>query len=160
MSPRGDKEKDRPSVRLHPPSLVIGAILLGFLGRVFWGSFLPMPRVVNEGLGVGLTLFGLVVLVSAIRLFLETGETLKPDTPSFSLIRSGPYRFSRNPIYLAMVLIGIGLGFATSNILMIATTLIAGGIIHLAVILPEEAYLSRHFSAEFDAYKKAVRRWL
>lgn len=151
---------DRPKVRIHPPSLVIAAIVLGYVGRVFWGGFLPTPSVFNEGAGVTLVLFGLVIFVSAMRLFLETGETLKPDTPSFTLIRSGPYKRSRNPIYLAMMLIGVGLGFATSNALIIAMTLLAGMIIHWAVIVPEEKYLLRHFRDEYAEYSKSVRRWI
>lgn len=153
-------DHDRPHVRIHPPSLVVVAIILGYGARVLWGGFLPFPRVVNEGIGVALTLSGFVIMVSAIRLFLETGETLKPDTPSYALIRTGPYKLSRNPIYLAMMLIGMGLGFSTSNLAMIVTTLLAGVIIHLAVILPEEAYLMRHFRDDYAEYKKAVRRWI
>jgi len=83
-----------------------------------------------------------------------------PATPASELFQKGPYKFSRNPIYLAMVVFGAGFGIATSNVWIIVTTAIVGLIFHFFVILPEERYLARRFGAEYDAYRSRVRRWI
>ena len=152
--------EDRPKVWIHPPTLVMSAIVVGYLLRLAYGGLMPVPRAVGEGVGVALTLGGLVVLVQSVRFFLEHGEALRPETPSKALLRSGPFGRSRNPIYVGMVLLGAGLGFATLNAFILGTTSAAGAILHFFVVLPEEAYLERRFGAEFLAYKKSVRRYL
>ena len=100
------------------------------------------------------------IVVSAISAFAEGGETLKPDTPSRQLFKTGPYRYSRNPIYLAMVMFGVGFGVATANAWIILTTAIAGLLLQFFVIMPEERYLTDRFGSEYTDYKKSVRRWM
>ncbi|MBI1392688.1 MAG: hypothetical protein GC152_08105 [Alphaproteobacteria bacterium] len=159
MSASVDAE-DRPKTFFHPPSLMMGAVAVGFAMRLVWGGFMPLPRAVGEGAGIVLALGGVSLLTQSIRFFLEHGETLRPDTPSTALLRAGPFARSRNPIYVAMALIGAGLGFATLNVFILATTAIAVALLHFFVILPEEAYLERRFGAEYVAYKTSVRRWI
>ena len=153
-------DEDRPSVPIHPPTVLFAALVLGYVIRLFVGGRMPLPRAFAEGVGGALILVSLGLVISAVSRFAEEGETLKPDTPSRSLLREGPYRFSRNPIYLAMMLFGTGFGVATSNIWIILTTLSFGVLLHFLVIKPEENYLSRRFGEEYDEYKRIVRRWI
>ncbi len=158
MSEPGDD--DRPDVSIHPPTIFLSALLIGFVIRVFAGGWLPIPRVLGEGAGGALMLAALVLAVSAISAFAEAGETLPPATPSRQLFTEGVYRYSRNPIYLAMVLFGVGFGLATLNLWIILTTLGAGAVFNFFVIPQEEAYLARRFGPEYDHYRTKARRWV
>ena len=152
--------EDRPRVRLHPPTLLLAAMVGGFVLRVFAKAPIPAPRVLGEGLGGAMIIAAVMIIVSAVSAFAAGDETLKPDTPSRQLFVHGPFRFSRNPIYLAMMLLGGGLAIATLNLWMVLTTALAGVLLHLFVIKPEERYLEDRFGGEYTAYKKSVRRWI
>lgn len=151
--------EDHPDVSLHPPTIFAAALIIGFIIRVFAGGWLPLPELLAEAIGGLLLLTGLGFAVAAISAFAEAGETLPPATPSRQLFTDGVYRYSRNPIYLAMVLFGVGFGVATQNLWIVLTTISAGVILNYFVIPPEEAYLSRRFGPEYDHYKTKTRRW-
>lgn len=153
-------EIDKPAVRLHPPTVLFFALVAGYLIRLFVGGRLPIPRAFAEGLGGLLIIVALGLVLSAVQIFAEQGQGLRPATPASALFQKGPYKFSRNPIYLAMVIFGTGFGIATSNVWIILTTAIAGLLFHFMVIKPEEEYLSRKFGEEYGAYKTRVRRWI
>jgi len=153
-------EEDQPRVFFHPPTVLLIGILAGFIMRVLLGGFLPLPRVLGEGIGIIFLIGGVAIFMTAISVFAEGGEALKPDTPSHQLFQSGPFSRSRNPIYLAMMLFGGGLGLATLNIWIILMTSLTGLILHFLVILPEERYLEDRFGNEYLAYKNKVRRWI
>lgn len=152
--------EDRPDVSIHPPTVFFSALLIGYILRVFLGGRLPLPNAAAEGVG-GLMMTGAVVMaVSAISVFAESGEKLTPSSPSGALFTGGPFRWSRNPIYLAMVVFGAGFGMATLNVWAIAASLIAGVIFNFFVIPQEEDYLARRFGTDYASYKARVRRWL
>ena len=152
--------EDRPEVSIHPPTVFFSALLIGYILRVFLGGWLPLPSVVGEGLG-GLMMLGAIVMaVSAISAFVEAGETLTPASPSGELLTVGPFRWSRNPIYLAMVLFGAGFGMATLNVWIVAASVLTGVLFNFLVIPQEEDYLARRFGTDYAAYKARVRRWL
>ncbi len=95
-----------------------------------------------------------------VRVLRRAGTTVRPDKPSEKLVTSGPFRFSRNPLYLALTLIYAGVAIAANSgwalLLLIPVILIMGRF----VIGREEAYLARTFGEEYERYKGAVRRWL
>ena len=153
-------EADKPAVKLHPPTVLFVALVAGYVIRLFVGGRLPLPRAFAEGLGGLLIIVALGLLMAAIRIFVEKAQPLLPATSAKELFLKGPYKFTRNPIYLAMMLFGVGFGVATSNVWIIITTAIAGLFFQFMVILPEEAYLERKFGEEYYAYKASVRRWL
>lgn len=153
-------DDDKPQVWVHPPFLMLTIFISGFVMRALWGGFLPIPRLLGEGVGTILILGAIVLLQLAISTFAEGGETLRPATASRQLFTKGLYAYSRNPIYLAMMLLGCGLGFATLNIFTIALTFAGGVILSVLVIKPEERYLEDRFGDEYEVYKKSVRRWL
>ncbi|GAB4521132.1 MAG: isoprenylcysteine carboxylmethyltransferase family protein [Amphiplicatus sp.] len=154
------EEAEGPRVRAHPPTVMFAALVAGYLIRLYAGGSLPLPRALAEGLGGFLIILALAILMASTRVFNEAGETLRPDTPSKRLLTEGPYRFSRNPIYLAMMIFGAGFGVATSNVWIILTTALAGVILHFLAIRPEEAYLERKFGEAFADYRRRVRRWI
>jgi protein-S-isoprenylcysteine O-methyltransferase Ste14 len=149
-----------PKVRIHPPLLMFGALLAGYLLRLFFGGRLPLPRAFAEGAGGLLLILGIALVMAAVNQFNTEGERLLPSTPSAKLLSGGVYRFSRNPIYLGMMLFGVGFGVATANLWIILTTALAGAILQFFVIRPEEAYLAERFGADYAAYRARVRRWI
>ena len=153
-------DTDQPDVPLHPPSIFGAAYLLGFTLRVFVGEWTPLPRIVMEGVGGALMIMSVIIGVSAIATFAEGGERLRVASPSQILFTRGVFRFSRNPIYLAMSLFGVGFSIATQNIWLFLTTLAASAIIHFFVIPEEEDYLLRRFGADYRSYRERVRRWV
>ncbi|GJL94738.1 MAG: protein-S-isoprenylcysteine methyltransferase [Hyphococcus sp.] len=155
-----EPDQDQPNVAIHPPTIFFSALLIGFIIRIFAGGWLPLPRLIGEGFGGLMMLGALVMAVTAISAFAEGGETLRPASPSQQLFTSGPFQFSRNPIYLAMMLFGAGFGVATLNLWIVLTTLGAGVIFNFFVIPQEEDYLARRFGAVYDHYRSNTRRWV
>lgn len=152
--------EDKPDVHIHPPTVFFASLIIGFTVRVFSGGWLPLPEVFAEGAGGLLMIGAMIMVVMAISAFSESGEELRPTTPSNQLFTGGPFKFSRNPIYLAMVLFGIGFGIATLNVWIILTSILTGIIFNFFVIPQEEQYLGRRFGSEYDDYQSRVRRWL
>ncbi len=153
--------EDHPNIFVHPPLVMLLAIIIGFIARGFWGGFMDIvPRLVGEALGSILILGAITILQLGVSTFAEGGEALRPSTPSRQLFTKGVYAYTRNPIYVAMMLLGGGLGFATLNLWTILMTFMAGVIINYLVIKPEERYLEDRFGVEYEDYKKRVRRWM
>ena len=149
-----------PRVFIHPPTMFIVLLAFGYAMRIVFGGTLPLPRAIADGIGGLLLIVSVALFVSAVSFFAEEGEALRPGTPSRQLLTTGAFRYSRNPIYLAMVLFGIGFAFATVNPWILLTTAIMSALLHFLVIRPEEKYLSARFPTEYEAYKLKVRRWI
>ncbi|TMB07285.1 MAG: hypothetical protein E6J66_18440 [Deltaproteobacteria bacterium] len=143
-------------VRLPPPLVFAAATAAGF--------FLPprfgLPLGARLPLGGILIIAGLGVGVSAIGLFRKTGQDPRPWTPSPELIFHGPYRFSRNPMYVSMVMIACGIGLACDRAAMMLLALAALAVVHFTAVLPEERYLQEQFGEPYSRYKSRVRRYL
>jgi protein-S-isoprenylcysteine O-methyltransferase Ste14 len=151
---------DHADVRVLPPLLFLGAIAAG----VALGWLLPLPIARGSGLRVGLGLAGVALGVAAmawpIVWMRRTHQDPDPRKPTPELIVGGPYRFSRNPIYLGMTLLQAGIGLALGNlwiVLLLAPVLF---VLQRAVIEPEETYLARRFGEAYAGYRARVRRWL
>ena len=152
--------EDKPDVAIHPPTVFLAALIIGFIFRAFAGGRLPLPDLVAEGVGGIILVAALMLIVSAVSAFAEAGEKLRPATPSNALLTEGVYQFTRNPMYLAMVLIGVGFGIATENLWIIIASIGAGAIINFLVFPHEEAYLERKFGVDYREFKERVRRWV
>ena len=160
MTPEATPGEDIPRTLVHPPTTFFISLVVGYILRIVFGGGPALPRAMAEGLGGLAILASLAIALSSVSAFAAGGETLKPNTPSRQLFTAGPYRFTRNPIYLAMMVFGVGFGIATSNSWILLTIALAGLILHFFVILPEERYLEDRFGPEYEAYKKRVRRWI
>ena len=88
------------------------------------------------------------------------GTPVPGDQPTTTIVRAGPYRFSRNPIYLAFSLLQLGLAFWVNSLALLITLIPAHALMALVVIPREERYLEVRFPAEYSSYRAAVRRWL
>ena len=111
-------------------------------------------------MGLALAAVGILFIVTAIPTMLRGHGTLNTAAPSASLVTSGPYAFSRNPMYMGLVLVYSGLVclFAVTWAAPILLLLIL--YTQVGVIAPEERYLDRTFGDTYRVYRKRVRRWL
>jgi len=99
-------------------------------------------------------------MIGAVKLFKRTGQDPKPWQPTPEIISTGIYRYTRNPMYVALALIQIAIGLGLANGWIIVLVLPVLIIVDITAIRPEEAYLERKFGAAYTDYKKSVRRWL
>lgn len=155
---RGTRKFDSPGVRL-PPVLYIAAFLIGVaLQARFPLPFLAQPVVL--GLGGVLAAVGALCIVTSIPAMLRGHGTLNTAGPSTALVISGPYRYSRNPMYLGLVLLftGVAVLLAVTWALLFVLPLIL--YTQTRVIMPEERYLQRAFGDTYLAYCSQARRWL
>ncbi len=96
----------------------------------------------------------------AVAKFRAAGTPVPASKPTTAIVRTGPYRFSRNPIYLAFSVLQVGIAIWVNSLWLLATLAGALALIHYVVIPREEQYLERRFGAEYLDYKASVRRWL
>jgi protein-S-isoprenylcysteine O-methyltransferase Ste14 len=146
-----------PGVRLPPP--IIAALVMGgawLLDRV-WTLQVGPPAIALGGmvifLAIGLAGWAVLVLVKA-------GNDPRPDRPDAALVATGPYRRSRNPIYLALLLGATGLALIWGTLWGWLGVAVLHGVLDRLVIAKEEAYLATRFGAAYAAYKGRVRRWM
>ena len=150
-----------------PPPLLMAALGVAmwltsrFISAPAWVSdWLPQPW--RYPMSIGLWLIAATLFAGALLAFSRAQTTVNPHHPdkATALINSGVFRLSRNPLYLAMLLILIGWAFWLGNLIALAIT--SGFFIYMnpMQILPEERALQSKFGEEFTEYKTRVRRWL
>jgi protein-S-isoprenylcysteine O-methyltransferase Ste14 len=144
---------------IRPPFVYLGSIALGLL--VHW--FRPV-QLFRPSLGVPLGVMAVLVagalFISAVCTLRRADTPVPGDRPTTTIVRRGPYRFSRNPIYLAFTLFQMGLAAWVNSLGLLLTLLPALGLLMRVVIPREERYLEAWFPTEYLPYKRAVRRWL
>lgn len=149
---------DHAGVRFPPPFVFLGFLMLGLLlDRLGGWPKLP-PALYYPGIAV--VLAGLGLLLSALSGFRRAGTRPEPWQPSSSIVEHGPYRFTRNPMYLGMALLMLGLALIAASTAALALVPVAVIAIDRCVIVREEAYLQRKFGDAYGAYCGRVRRWL
>ena len=134
--------------------------VIAFLVPAIYLSLSP-PRPSASAIGSALWIAGGVILAWCVRAFYVDGKgTLAPWSPPRHLVRHGLYRFTRNPMYVGVLFVLTGWALAYRSLALAAyATLVAVGF-HLRVVLAEEPWLAGVFGPEWQAYRKAVPRWL
>jgi protein-S-isoprenylcysteine O-methyltransferase Ste14 len=103
---------------------------------------------------------GIGLFVAASRAFKAAGTPVPGNQPATTIVDTGPYRFSRNPIYLSFALLHFGVALLVNSLAVLITLLPALGVMAFVVIPREERYLTRRFPTEYAAYKASTRRWI
>ncbi len=145
-------------MRLYPPVI----LLLFALAMFALDRWLPIAQLVPGPLrpvGFLVMAAGLAFIVYCRALFMRHHTPIKPFEISNALILVGPYRYTRNPIYLAMVLSLLGVAWALGSLSPLALVPIFAWILASRFIVREEAMLRARFGAEYDAYCRTVGRW-
>jgi len=151
--------RDHAGVAFHPPLLLGLALILGFLLRwIVPLSFLPNGFAAALGPVVVGVSFGLFFW--AVYTMLSGNASIPTSEPTDAIVMRGPFRFSRNPIYLAMVLLQLGVGIWINSLWFIVLAAVSAGLLWWGVISREERYLERKFGNEYLLYKNKVRRWI
>jgi protein-S-isoprenylcysteine O-methyltransferase Ste14 len=151
---------DTAHVIIRPPIAWGAAVLAGF--ALDWLVPLPfLPAGLPAGwLGVTVFVFALALVAWAIMAMTEAGSNVPTNLPTTTIVQSGPYRFTRNPIYLGMFLGLIGLAVAFDNSWLLMMLVLFAFLIRFGVVAREEAYLERKFGHVYLDYRSRVRRWL
>jgi protein-S-isoprenylcysteine O-methyltransferase Ste14 len=143
----------------RPPVIYLGAIALGVVIHLMWPEpLVPVPSAINTAAGAIGTLAAVALFVYAVRTFKAAGTPVPGNLPTTTIVRTGPYRFSRNPIYLAFSLLQLSIAIWVNSPWLVLTLFAAVAVMSLVVIPREERYLGAHFP-EYSSYKAAVRRW-
>ena len=154
-----DTKSDSSGAIAPPPVIALVMVAVGVVLGVLWPvEIIPAPWQYVAGIPI-MAGAGLLV-ASAFRLF----QRAKTPVPTYrmptALVTSGVYRFTRNPIYLSMVLLMIGLAVTFDNIWLLALTAVFQQIIRWGVIAREEPFLEAKFGDDYHAFKQRTRRWI
>ena len=144
---------------VRPPLVYLGSIALGLVLHLIWPVRL-VPPWVSTPVGAMVSLVAVALFISATRTFRAAGTPIPGNRPTTTIVRTGPYRFSRNPIYLAFSLLQLGLSLWVNGLALLITLIPAVALMSLVVIPREERYLEARFPSEYLPYQASVRRWL
>ena len=151
------------AVKFPPPILPLVTIVAGhILGRflpLFPDSALPTPERYWIGSLIAVAAV-LVLVVLPFRQFRRSGQDPKPWTPTPEIVVAGAFRFTRNPMYLGMIVFCLGFAIILSNVWILILTPVCGWLIYHLAIRHEEDYLEEKFGESYRAYKATVRRWI
>ncbi len=149
------------NVRFPPPLVfVIFAILGVVLHYYVMAAPWPFDRVFSTVGGMLIILIAGGFIGSARTLFVRSGQHPAPWKPSPKLIVNGLYRFTRNPMYVGLTLVQIGLGVTVGNLWICVLALLSLLTVHFIAVLPEERYLTEKFGDSYTSYVTRVRRYL
>lgn len=121
------------------------AMPFGLHGPVYAGALLAMVLVLSG---------------ACIREYQKAGTEIRADRPDTALLTSGPYRYTRNPLYLCLTLVQLGVAMYLNNAWILGMTIVSLLVISSYAIRREEAYLERLFGQDYRDYRQRVRRWL
>ena len=151
-----------PGVKFPPPFLFAAGFLAGWLLHRRWPHhILPHEWAhISEMVGGIVALLGLGIVAWALATFLRHRTGVYPNQPATRIVRDGPYRWTRNPMYLSMTLLYLGLALIANTLLPLLLLPIVLALLVRFVIRREERYLESGFGDEYNAYRRDVRRWL
>jgi protein-S-isoprenylcysteine O-methyltransferase Ste14 len=157
----GNQPNDNAAIRIPPPLFFFACLgiglLLEYLSPIHLASISLIPRVVVGGtfilVSIYFALSGFVVLIKNRTPFDTAKATIK-------IVQEGPYRFSRNPLYLSLLLLLFGISVLIVSLWLLFTLPILYILFLFKAVKPEENYLSQKFGEEYLAYSSKVRRWI
>jgi protein-S-isoprenylcysteine O-methyltransferase Ste14 len=151
--------KDNPGVIAFPPLIFAVNALLGAAAHWRWPLHLfpalpaRLAGVILVGLAAALALWARSALV-------RVGTNIRPDKPALALTATGPFVFTRNPMYLALCLMQLAVGLLINGVWPVLFVAPLAMILHFGVIKREERYLAAKFGENYLAYQRRVRRWI
>lgn len=155
-------ESDKPGLELPtlPPVIFGTPVLVGVLIHVFVWDGEIFGRTIGMVIGVPMAVVGLWLIYWTWRTMVAHGEHPEPGEPTRTLVMSGPFRRTRNPIYSGFLLIAAGVAISISAMAMLISVFFGVVALTILVIRREEAYLEREFGETYTNYANHTRRWL
>jgi protein-S-isoprenylcysteine O-methyltransferase Ste14 len=154
-----DSNSDAPNVRIVPPLIYLTGLAVGFLANV-WMPIEFIPDLLAWALGGAFIACGALLTGSALLRFRGAGTTVRPDRPATTLVIAGPYRITRNPMYLGLAFAYLGISVAGESVWALILLPVVLIVINRWAIGPEEAFLQRRFGDAYIRYTTKVRRWM
>jgi protein-S-isoprenylcysteine O-methyltransferase Ste14 len=151
---------DHPGVIAMPPLLYLGVFLVAVVAQLLAPlRIFPTPAVAVT-LGLALAVVAIAAASWGRRTMTAAGTNVRPTRPATTIVTAGPFRYSRNPLYVALTLLYVGLTTAVNTWwgMVLLVPLLAT--MHFGVVLREERYLDRKFGDSYRAYRSSVRRYI
>ena len=154
-------EAGHPERVVPAPLLVVACLGAGWAAHR-WRPvrFLPGSGVAGPVAGAALVGLGLGIGLAGVREFHRRGTPTSPYRPATALVRTGVFRFTRNPMYLGFVLLTVGVAVAFDSAAFLVSAFVLGALLQSFVIRPEERSLGMRYGADFEAYRNDTRRWI
>ena len=152
--------RDNPGVGVHPPLFFLSALLLGVVLDDRVRRFVIFDSHDWRWLGVILLLLGVGLVAFGRKTMIKHGTNVNPTLPTLAIVDSGPFRFTRNPLYVALTVIYIGLSLLFNTWWSLFLLIPVWLVMHFAVVRREEAYLESKFGENYLNYRRRVRRYL
>jgi protein-S-isoprenylcysteine O-methyltransferase Ste14 len=154
-----ETSSDNPRVIAFPPFIwAVGAVI-----SVLVHFFVIQVPIMRYGIclvcGIVLVILAPTLALSALVTMKAAGTNVDPAKPALTIVRGGPFRFTRNPMYLALCLLQVALGFFLNDWITLLFVVPLALILHYGVILREERYLTAKFGEPYLQLKRDVRRW-
>lgn len=159
MKPVDHADASHPGVVMRPPFIYGGGFLVVLGLRWLW----PMP-IVRNGIplwcALALSIVGVAIILLAVRALIAAGTNVDPVLPTTAIVTTGPYRVSRNPVYVGLTLLYLGLTSALNTWWAVIVLVPVLAIMHRGVVRREERYLEQKFGEPYRQYCAKVRRYL
>lgn len=150
---------DNPGVIAFPPLIWLVNAVISVLVHLF-----VQISIMRYGIclvcGIVFIILAPTLALSAFRTMKSAGTNVHPSEPALTIVRGGPFHFTRNPLYLALCLLQIALGFFLNDWITLLFVVPLTVIFHYGVVLREERYLTAKFGESYLQYKREVRRWI
>jgi protein-S-isoprenylcysteine O-methyltransferase Ste14 len=154
-----DKPPDNPGVIAFPPFIWLVNAVISVVVHLL--IRLPIMKYsICLVCGMVFIILAPTLALSALGTMKAAGTNVHPSEPALTLVRGGPFRFTRNPMYLALCLVQIALGFFLNDWFTLLFVVPLAFILRNGVILREERYLIAKFGEPYLQYKREVRRWI
>lgn len=154
-----DHGPDHANLKVLPAYYVLGFMLTSIILEILWGGSFFRWQIQLIG-GVSFMALAIALFIFSVRTFIALDTPISPDQPTTNIVESGPYKFSRNPIYISFAIFYLGFALLFD---MIWAFLLFIPMMYCLIefsIKPEEAYLSRKFKDDYKDYAAQVRRWI
>ena len=143
------------------PIVVVGCFVAGWLAhRLRPIRFLPDLGVWATVAGAAIVVLALAVGLAGVREFHRHGTPTSPFQRVTTLVTSGVFRFTRNPMYLGFVLLAVGVAVAFDSAAFLVAAVVLAALLEVAVIRPEERSLAEQYGPAFEDYRRRTRRWI
>ena len=153
------ESKDHPGVIAFPPLILAVHVTAG--GVAYWLWPIPLlPSIAARTIGVILAVAAGAQAFWAARKMKRAGTNVRPSLPTTAIVATGPYRYSRNPMYLSLCLLYLGLSLLINGVLPVLFLVPLALTLHFGVIRREERSLPAKFGETYLAYQCRVRRWI
>ena len=155
-------ERDRPDIVVFPPFAFFLAVVFTFVLR-HWaplGVLNSLPQSILTVVGIAIVVAALWFNIAGVLAFRRAETNIHPGKPALRVVLGGPFRFSRNPMYLGMILFVAGLGIAVSTLWGLIAAFFLWAILHWGVVRREEIYLKAKFGDDYNSLLDRTRRWI